>query len=76
MTNREGIFGWHYPAGAANDPDAPYNQPDEDVCPQCEEYLEDCRCCEDCGKTSTQCICPVEDTAASHRTNVRNEKTA
>jgi hypothetical protein len=29
-------FGWGYPAGAENDPRAPYNQPDlPDVCPQC-----------------------------------------
>ena len=37
-------FGWDYPAGAANDPYAPYNQEDEDVCPKCGEYLEDCEC--------------------------------
>lgn len=26
----EHVFGWDYPAGAENDPRAPYNQPDED----------------------------------------------
>lgn len=29
-------FGWGYPAGAENDPNAPYNQPDyPDACPIC-----------------------------------------
>jgi len=33
------IFGWSYPAGAANDPNAPWNQEDwdSDICPQCGE---------------------------------------
>ena len=30
------IFGWDYPPGAANDPNAPYNQKDPDDCPTCE----------------------------------------
>ena len=29
------IFGWSYPAGAENDPNAPYNQSDHDPCPHC-----------------------------------------
>jgi len=34
------IFGWSYPPGAANDPNAPYNQDEgwtEDYCPTCLE---------------------------------------
>ena len=58
-----GPFGWDYPAGAENDPRAPWNQPDQ---PQCEicgiEYQEfdddgiadetscDCQFCEFCDK--------------------------
>lgn len=33
-----GIFGWDLPPGAANDPNAPWNQPD--LLPGCEELLE------------------------------------
>jgi hypothetical protein len=39
-----GIFGWSYPPGAANDPNAPYNQTDQP--------------CEVCGKFPDNCICP------------------
>ena len=39
----EGIFGWSYPAGAANDPRAPWNQP-EPICEQCGCDEEDCEC--------------------------------
>ena len=37
-------FGWHYPAGAANDPYAPYNQEDPpcDNCGYAPGY--DCEC--------------------------------
>lgn len=31
-------FGWHYPPGAANDPMAPYNQPDPE-CPDCHNII-------------------------------------
>lgn len=35
-------FGWSYPAGAENDPLAPYNQPDElEECPICGEPNSD-----------------------------------
>ena len=30
-----GKFGWHYPPGAANDPNAPWNQPDPPECNEC-----------------------------------------
>lgn len=36
-------FGWHYPPGAANDPNAPYNQSDIGDCPICGSDLEDCQ---------------------------------
>jgi len=39
------IFGWSYPTGAANDPNAPYNQNDDGPC-------------EVCGKATDDCICP------------------
>lgn len=39
-----GIFGWSYPAGAENDPNAPYNQEDSP--------------CEVCGLFPDSCICP------------------
>jgi hypothetical protein len=29
------IFGWSYPPGAENDPNAPYNQPDPVPCKRC-----------------------------------------
>lgn len=32
-------FGWRYPPGAANDPNAPYNQPDPPECPECGELV-------------------------------------
>jgi hypothetical protein len=34
------VFGWHYPPGAANDPNAPWNRDDdwtEGFCPTCLE---------------------------------------
>ena len=38
------IFGWSYPAGAENDPNAPWNQEEGP--------------CEICGRFSVDCICP------------------
>jgi len=55
---REGKWGWHYPAGAANDPNAPWNQSDEH-CPYCCPCHEDsdwephCGECEDEGGQGT-----------------------
>ena len=40
-------FGWSYPAGAANDPFAPYNQ-EEGPCEVCGQFVDDCLCPE-CG---------------------------
>jgi hypothetical protein len=45
-------FGWAYPAGAENDPRAPYNQPYPEVCEHCDSEIDvdGCNCvyCEDC----------------------------
>lgn len=45
-----GIFGWSYPPGAANDPNAPWNQTDE-MCAVCGKWSDDCICpeCPECG---------------------------
>lgn len=45
------IFGWDYPAGAANDPNAPYNQ-DVERCLKCEEEAScnDDGLCEECAE--------------------------
>ena len=44
------IFGWSYPPGAENDPNAPWNQ-DEGPCAVCAKGVEDCICpeCSICG---------------------------
>ena len=42
-----GIFGWDYPAGAENDPRAPWNQDDDDGCEDCGLLPDDCDCDED-----------------------------
>lgn len=37
-------FGWHYPAGAENDPNAPWNLPDADEpvkCKTCKRTLDE-----------------------------------
>ena len=46
-----GIFGWSYPPGAANDPNAPYNQVDDYPCEVCGKAIDDCICpeCPQCG---------------------------
>lgn len=46
-----GKFGWSYPAGAANDPNAPWNQ-EEGPCEVCGKSLDDCDCpaCPECGE--------------------------
>lgn len=43
-------FGWSYPAGAANDPFAPYNQT-EQPCAVCGQWPDNCICpeCSVCG---------------------------
>ena len=48
MTRRN-VFGWDYPPGAANDPNAPYNQVDP-PCEFCNLHPHDCTCkpCKDC----------------------------
>jgi hypothetical protein len=45
-------FGWSYPPGAANDPNAPYNQSDP-PCAVCKRPVDDCICdeCPQCGAT-------------------------
>lgn len=46
------IFGWSYPPGAANDPNAPYNQTDDGPCVVCAQPIDDCICpeCPVCGE--------------------------
>lgn len=46
------VFGYDYPAGAQNDPRAPYNQHDPDACPSCEDGLIMCPEC----KGDGQCL--------------------
>ena len=45
-----GIFGWNYPPGAANDPNAPWNQ-EPGPCAVCGKVEDDCICpeCPTCG---------------------------
>lgn len=45
-------FGWSYPPGAANDPNAPYNQNDDGPCEVCGQSYDDCICpeCTTCGQ--------------------------
>jgi hypothetical protein len=47
------IFGWSYPPGAANDPNAPYNQDDDGPCAVCCKCVTDCICpeCPVCSET-------------------------
>ena len=44
------IFGWSYPPGAANDPNAPWNQ-DDPPCAVCAKSGDACVCpeCQTCG---------------------------
>jgi|SRR6516225_285799 hypothetical protein len=44
------IFGWSYPPGAANDPNAPWNQ-DDGPCAVCGKDMDHCVCpeCKVCG---------------------------
>ena len=50
MVSRHGICGWDYPPGAANDPNAPWNQKDS-PCEVC-GLIYDCICpeCPVCGE--------------------------
>lgn len=45
------VFGWDYPAGAENDPRAPWNQVDP-KCERCGLVEDDCTCkpCRKCGR--------------------------
>lgn len=48
------MFGWSYPAGAADDPNAPFNQ-DDPPCEVCGKFLDgddscDCQECPKCGR--------------------------
>mgnify|MGYP003136132175 CR=1 FL=1 len=53
-----GIFGWSYPAGAENDPNAPYNQVDYE-CSYCGLDTDECTCefCRHCGNLEDSCSC-------------------
>lgn len=58
------MFGWSYPPGAANDPNAPYNQGDE-PCEVCGNFPDDCICpeCPECGDYGNPAC---YDTTSSH----------
>lgn len=59
-----GIFGWSYPPGAANDPNAPYNQTDDGPCDVCGQSLDHCICpeCSVCfGVGDPKCYWPTQD---------------
>jgi hypothetical protein len=47
------VFGWSYPPGAANDPNAPYNQTDDVPCAVCCKVPDQCICPE-CPQCSEQ----------------------
>lgn len=51
MNSERNIFGWSYPPGAANDPNAPWNQTDQ-PCDICGKFPDDCICpeCPSCGQ--------------------------
>ena len=62
-------FGWSYPAGAENDPSAPYNQIDEGECQWCglainagnnEEQCE-CEFCMVCQNHESECSCKAKE---------------
>lgn len=57
-------FGWDYPAGAEHDPNAPYNQRDED-CPKCDglgTILGDiCVYCDGTGARDDELLKEVDD---------------
>ena len=60
-------FGWNYPAGAENDPNAPWNQRPE-MCPVCEEFVDCGLLCNamshgecDCPKCTGLCVCHLAD---------------
>jgi len=52
-------FGWSYPAGAENDPRAPWNEK-PDKCPECEEYFDDdgLECTAVDNEGDGECFCP------------------
>ena len=62
-----GVFGWSYPPGAADDPNAPFNQ-DDPPCEVCGKFLDgddscDCQECPKCGrKGDAECyrLCNLE----------------
>ena len=49
MFKESSPLGWSYPAGAYNDPRAPWNEPDE-YCEDCGHIVDDCECipCDTC----------------------------
>jgi len=34
-------WGGNYPPGARNDPNAPYNQPEPPICPECDQHIRE-----------------------------------
>lgn len=55
------LFGWDYPPGAENDPNAPWNQKDPPECVSCGDALgENCTrgCAKHGGPVCDSCRCP------------------
>ena len=53
-------FGWDYPAGAENDPSAPYNQEDPPECVSCGDLTSNptSHCKSHSGPVCSACRCP------------------
>ena len=54
-------FGWSYPAGAENDPSAPYNDPGDGPCDHCGHEGCECMYCPACDEPSDELVnglCP------------------
>lgn len=67
------IFGWSYPPGAANDPNAPYNQ--EGPCEVCCRFVDDCICpeCKTCGEIGNPECYECYDGVKHHRNKREGE---
>ena len=67
------VFGWSYPPGAANDPNAPWNL-DEGPCAVCGKSVDDCICpeCSTC-KAMGDLTCYVPG-PSNHRMKLTKEQ--
>lgn len=73
------VFGWDYPAGAENDPDAPWNQKDPVLCCDCNgEGKRRCKHCLPGSATPTsECIeCDGEGTIPCETCDAEGVETA